>query len=125
MLYNNKEKNIGGDRVDLILINGKIHTMDLSIPEAEAVAVNGNKIYKVGSNAEILSLKDENTRAIDLKGRVLVPGFNDSHMHLLGFGYFLNMVDLSHCKSIEEIIQKTKEFIETKTIEKGSWVRGR
>ncbi|WP_352419296.1 amidohydrolase [Proteiniborus sp.] len=111
--------------MDLILINGRIHTMDLSNPIAEAVAIKEDKIFKVGHNDEILFTKDENTIVVDLKGKVVVPGFNDSHMHLLGFGYFLNMVDLSNCRSIDEIIEKTKEYIKEKNIKEGKWVRGR
>ncbi len=120
-----KDQRMWGVGVDLILFNGKIHTMDLTNPRAEAVAIKGDKIIRVGSNEEILSIRGKNTRVIDLKGKVLVPGFNDSHMHLLGFGCFLNMVDLSSCISIDDIIEKTKGFIKEKNIDKGMWVRGR
>lgn len=99
--------------------------MDSSYPRAEAVAIKGDKIFKVGNNDEILYLKSKGTKVIDLKGKVLVPGFNDSHMHLLGFGYFLNMLDLSGCISIDEVIEKTKNFVKEKNIQKGMWVRGR
>jgi Predicted metal-dependent hydrolase with the TIM-barrel fold len=110
--------------MDLILINGTIHTMDPSMPSAEAVAVDKGKFIKVGSNSDVLSLKTEDTEVIDLKGRPLFPGFNDSHMHLLSFGISLKMVILNDCKSVEEIVEKTKEFIKFRNIEKGTWVRG-
>lgn len=111
--------------MDLILINGKVYTMDPSKPAAEAVAVENGRLVKVGSNEDVLSLKTDDTRVIDLEGKPLLPGFNDSHMHLLSFGSSLRMVDLNCCKSIEDIIEKTKEFIKSRSIKKGTWVQGR
>ena len=111
--------------MDLILINGVIHTMDLSNSRAEAVAVKDGKFIKIGSSEEILSLKSNDTQVIDLNGKLLLPGFNDSHMHLLSFGASLKMVILNDCKSVEAIIEKVKGFIKEKSIEKGKWVSGR
>lgn len=111
--------------MDLILVNGAIHTMDSSNTIAEAVAVKDGKIAAVGNSKDILSLKDHDTKVIDLKGRTAVPGFNDSHMHLLNFGYSLRMADLSKCRSVEDIIECVKNFISEKKLEKGTWVRGR
>lgn len=116
--------NTGGIKMDLILINGKIHTMSTSDEIAEAVAVNDGKIIKVGNNNEVLSFKTNNTEIIDLKSKVMVPGFNDSHMHLLNFANSLNMVHLNNCTSIEELIEKVKLFIKEKNIEKNKWMRG-
>jgi predicted amidohydrolase YtcJ len=68
---------------DLIVHNAKITTQNLAQPEASAMAVKGGRIYSVGSDAEILSLKDDNTRLIDADGRRLIPGLNDAHIHVL------------------------------------------
>ncbi|HEX8639162.1 MAG TPA: amidohydrolase family protein, partial [Pyrinomonadaceae bacterium] len=79
---------------DLIVINGKVRTMDVAKPIAEAFAVMGNKIVAVGTNAEIQKLRGANTRTIDARGRLVVPGFNDAHVHFLEGGYQLSSVDL-------------------------------
>lgn len=109
----------------MLLINGTVVTMDPSNPKAEAVAVKNGKIIKVGRNHEVLALKNKDTRIIDLKGRLLLPGFNDSHMHLLGYSFFINSIGLMGTKSVEDMIHKVKNEIELKQIEKGNWVRGR
>ncbi len=65
----------------LILYNGRVWTVDDECPEAQAVAVRGETIIKVGRNAEVLALKGPATKIIDLQGRLVLPGFNDAHMH--------------------------------------------
>src|SRR5437588_13069529 len=72
--------------VDLILVNAKIWTVDKSRPEAEALAVWRDRIVSIGSNAEIRALAGPQTRVLDGQGRRVVPGFYDSHVHLLGSG---------------------------------------
>lgn len=68
---------------DLILSNGKIITVDERFTIAQAVAIQGDRIVAVGSNQEIAQLAGTNTRRIDLKGRAVIPGLIDNHMHLL------------------------------------------
>jgi predicted amidohydrolase YtcJ len=68
---------------DLIVFNAEIFTGNLAQPEASALAVKRGRIYSVGADAEILDLKDPNTRIIDAGGRRLIPGINDAHIHLL------------------------------------------
>ncbi|MGL4399166.1 MAG: amidohydrolase [Luteolibacter sp.] len=68
---------------DLIVFNAAIFTGNLAQPEASALAVKKGRIYSVGSDADILGLKDSSTRIIDAGGRRLIPGINDAHMHLL------------------------------------------
>jgi predicted amidohydrolase YtcJ len=68
---------------DLVLTNGKIVTVDERFTIAQALAVRGDRIVAVGSNAEIAGLAGPSTRRIDLRGRTVVPGFIDNHMHLL------------------------------------------
>ncbi|WP_165920220.1 amidohydrolase [Tissierella praeacuta] len=111
--------------MDLILINGKIHTMDKERNIVEAIGINGDIIEKVGTNKEIMALKNNSTKIIDLEGKVVLPGFNDSHMHLLSYGYSLNRIELGGAKSIEEINCIIKNIIEEKDMEKGEWVNGR
>ncbi len=111
--------------MDLILKNGKISTMNPLQPWAEAVAIKNGKFEGVGSNEEILCLQSSDTTILDLEGKLLVPGFNDSHMHLLSFGYSLQMVDLNGSKSIEELINRTEKFILDKNTSPETWIRGR
>jgi predicted amidohydrolase YtcJ len=68
---------------DLILSNGKIITVDERFTIAQAVAIRGNRIVAVGANAEIAQLAGPNTRTVDLRGRAVIPGLIDNHMHLL------------------------------------------
>src|SRR5580765_4846911 len=71
---------------DLVLTNGKIITVDDRFTIAQAVAIRGDRILAVGSNQEIAQLAKPNTRRIDLKGRAVIPGLIDNHMHLLRGG---------------------------------------
>jgi len=66
---------------DLVIINGKVFTVDPSMPYAEAVAIKGEFITEVGKNSKILKLVGEKTSVIDAKGRLVIPGFNDAHIH--------------------------------------------
>jgi hypothetical protein len=69
-------------QANLILVNGKIVTMDAEGSTVQALAVGGDRIVAVGANADIERLRGESTRTIDLKGRVVLPGFIDTHIHL-------------------------------------------
>ncbi len=68
-------------RPDTILHNGRILTMGASDPEVEALAVAGNRVFAVGTNAEMLALAGSGARRVDLGGRRVTPGFNDAHSH--------------------------------------------
>src|SRR5689334_11523050 len=79
------------DSPELILINGRIATVDRSRPFAEAVAIQNGRFISVGSNEEIMRLRASNTETIDLGGRTVIPGLNDSHMHPIRSGLNYNM----------------------------------
>jgi predicted amidohydrolase YtcJ len=76
---------------ELILFNGRIATVDRSRPFAEAVAIQNWRFISVGSNEEIMRLRASNTETIDLGGRTVIPGLNDSHMHPIRGGLNYNM----------------------------------
>ena len=76
---------------ELILINGRIATVDHLRPFAEAVAIQNGRFISVGSNEEIMRLRASNTETIDLGGRTVIPGLNDSHMHPIRGGLNYNM----------------------------------
>lgn len=109
----------------LNLINGKVVTMNALKPRAEAVAVENGKIIKVGTNEEVLAIKNNRSKIIDLDGKMLVPGFNDSHMHLLHYAKNSQTIDLSNSKSIVEIIERSKTFILNNSLKLGQWIQGR
>src|SRR5687767_8532894 len=71
---------------DLILTNGKVVTVDDRFSIAQAVAIEGDRIVRVGSNSEILRMSSPSTRRIDLRGRTVIPGLIDNHMHLVRAG---------------------------------------
>ncbi|MBB4867043.1 putative amidohydrolase YtcJ [Pseudomonas nitritireducens] len=76
---------------DLILTNGRFHTVDREKPEATAVAIADGKFIAVGTEAEAMALRAGATRVIDLKGRTAIPGLNDSHLHLIRGGLNYNL----------------------------------
>lgn len=96
---------------DLILYNGFIWTVDEAKPQAEAVAVSGDKIVKVGPNAEILSLKDKDTRIIDLKGAFVVPGFNDNHVHFASAAQFFWNTQLMDIHADRDFVARIREYV--------------
>ncbi len=77
-------------KADIIIINAKISTLDAANSEAEAVAISGNKILLTGSNSVVLRLKGRGTRLIDAKGKRVIPGLFDSHLHVIRGGRFYN-----------------------------------
>ena len=116
----------GGFNMDKIILNGKIATMaSKDMSWAEAIAIKDRKIAKVGTNEEILALKKDDTEIIDLEGKTVLPGFNDSHMHLLSYGYSCRAVNLNGTESIDDIVGRIKDFIEDKNIKEGKWIVGR
>jgi len=95
--------------LDMAIVNANVITVDKKMSKAEAVGVIGDKIVFIGSNADIKPLIKERTKVIDAKGKTLLPGFQDSHMHPLLVGHFANGVILNDAKTIPEFLQKVKE----------------
>ena len=94
-----------------IFFNGKIITMNNKEPMVEAVLIDDEKIVKIGSKEEILNEKDENTELIDLDGKTMLPGFIDSHSHIVAVAQTLMIVNLSEANSKEEFIQMLKDSL--------------
>jgi predicted amidohydrolase YtcJ len=88
--------------VDLIVVNGKVYTGDQD-DLAEAVAVRGNTVVRVGSNGEIRRLRRAQTTVIDARGGAVVPGFNDAHAHVISGGLSLDQVNLSEAQTVDDI----------------------
>lgn len=90
----------------------------------EAVAVKDGLIAAVGSSEDILTMKAEQTELVDLKGRSLLPGFNDCHLHLIGHALTRTKVDLRYCTSLDELVEAVKIFVKENNLQKGEWVLG-
>lgn len=108
---------------DMALTNGKVLTMNPAQPVAEAIAIKGNKIIKVGTNQEINQLIRGNTKLIHLNGKTVVPGFIDTHIHITDFGRLLEWLNLANIKSITELIENVKKRVEKTP--RGRWILGR
>lgn len=109
-------------RVSLVLFNGKVFTADGRGTVAEAIAVDGERIVAVGTTMEIR--KDyQAEREIDLRGKLVTPGFNDAHLHFAGGGLSLLRVVLNDSRSLEEAQQRIAAKI--RELPAGSWVLGR
>ena len=109
-------------RADLIVTNAKVWTVDPAAPRVEAVAVAGDRIVAVGSVASVAGWRGEGTRVIDAKGRAMLPGFNDAHIHLIEGGMQLDNVDLKDASSREEFARRIGERV--KVSPRGEWILG-
>ena len=109
-------------KISLLLYNGKIFTADENFTIAEAVAVDGEKIVAVGKSGD-LRAKYQGDKEIDLKGKLVTPGFNDAHVHFLRGALSLLTVNLLDAKTVDEA--KTRVAAKVKETPKGEWIIGR
>ncbi|CAH0159441.1 N-substituted formamide deformylase [Peribacillus sp. Bi96] len=110
-------------KANIVFINGEVITVDQKNSVAEAIAINGNRISAVGTNQEIKVLIGEETKVMDLQGKSILPGFIDSHIHLILYG--VNQLAVSckagHIESVEDLLNDLKE--KASVIPKGEWIR--
>jgi predicted amidohydrolase YtcJ len=109
-------------QADLVVINAKVRTMHRSQRTAEAVAVAGNKIIAVGSNAAIRRSIGPKTIMVDASGRLLLPGFNDAHVHFMAIGNKFSSIDLRRSNSGSDIVREIEHYV--KFLPNGRWVLG-
>ncbi len=107
---------------DLVLVNGKVWTVNRAQPEAEALAVWQGRILAVGTTARVRGLVGPKTRVLDLHGRRVVPGFHDSHVHLLGSGLRLGEVALKDARDEAEFGRRLRAF--DRKLPRGRWLVG-
>src|SRR5215469_7186687 len=110
-----------GQSATLILVNGRIWTENPQQPESEAIAIEGNRIIAAGSSAAMRKLAAPGGQIIDLGGRRVVPGFNDSHVHLIAGGDALVSVQLRDAASADEFRRRIGDY--ARTLPKGAWIR--
>lgn len=102
-------------------INGKIYTVNDDLTIAQAVIVQNGKIIFVGNNSEAQKIIDSKTEIIDLKGKLMLPGFIDNHTHFISGGFYLLGLNLRTAKSTDEFKSLLKKYVES---HKGKWITG-
>ncbi len=108
---------------DLIFTNGHVVTVDVDLPEAEAVAIRGDRILAVGSRDEIDRMGGPETRVIDLEGKTVVPGLVDAHLHFPNLGADRShLAELDDTRSVEEALAVVARRVER--LEPGEWLTG-
>jgi len=108
---------------DLVLMNGKIVTVDEAKPEAQALAVRGDLIAALGTDKEIKAYIGPATEVIDLEGKLAIPGFIESHGHFTGIGEAKLELDLTKAKNWDEIVVMVKDAVQN--AKPGEWIMGR
>jgi len=111
--------------MDLIIFNGKVLTMQAGSPRAQAVAIKGGRIMAVGRQEDILALGNQRTRLIDAGGKSVLPGFNDSHLHLYGYAQNKGGIDLGGLLGIAALQDRLRAHIKAQKPAPGAWITGR
>lgn len=108
----------------VLYLNGNIYTMDISLPRAQAMAIDlsTGRILAVGSNDEVRCVGSKYTELVDLHGQTVVPGFIDAHVHLLGTAYRSRNVDASSCTSEDKVAALVRA--RAAHTPPGQWIQG-
>jgi predicted amidohydrolase YtcJ len=105
-------------------INGRIYTVNEKQPYAETVVTEGNKIEYVGSEQGAQKFISSDTEVVDLEGKLMLPGFNDSHLHFLSGGHYLLGINLRPALSKEEFVNIIKKYISQRNLTESTWITG-
>jgi predicted amidohydrolase YtcJ len=109
-------------KADIIIINGKVSSLDAGNTQTEAVAISGNKIIMTGSNQQVLKLRSKQTKLIDAKGNRVIPGLFDSHLHVIRAGRFYNTeLRWDGVSTLKQALEMLKE--QSQRTPKDQWVR--
>ncbi|MGH7582548.1 MAG: amidohydrolase [Gemmatimonadales bacterium] len=108
---------------DMVLRNGKVVTMDSTLPTGQAIAISADTILAVGTDTAIQRYIGANTKVIDLRGHLAIPGFIESHGHFTGLGEALSELHLMGVPSWQEIVAMVGDA--AKTAKPGAWIQGR
>lgn len=107
-----------------LFFNGRIYTMDSEDSVVEAVLSENGMIVKTGSDKRLLEEAGEDVQRVDLQGRTVVPGFNDTHLHLMVYGKSLDEVNLMGVCSVEEVLDRARRFMSENPLAPGQWLLG-
>jgi predicted amidohydrolase YtcJ len=116
------EKASGDGPVSLAVVNARVWTGNPQRPWADAIAARGDTIAAVGSSAEVMKAAGEGARVIDAGGAMVVPGFNDSHIHFVDGGFRLSSVQLRDARTPEEFVARIRDY--AATVKPGTWIMG-
>jgi predicted amidohydrolase YtcJ len=108
---------------DIVFKNGNVYTANDKAAQAQAIAVKGDRIVFVGTNAAAQGYVGPNTRVVDLHGNTVLPGFTDSHQHLSGVGQREMTLNLEGTTSLEDFLAKVKARVDQ--AKPGEWITGR
>ncbi|KAJ9565611.1 hypothetical protein OSB04_001577, partial [Centaurea solstitialis] len=112
----------GGIGADLLVRNGTIYTSDSSLPFADSMAIRDGRIIRIGNYSFVQEVSGHGTKELNLEGQVVVPGFIDSHVHLLFGGLQMARVEVRGVKTKDAFIGKVKEAV--RNMKEGSWLLG-
>ena len=105
---------------DLLVVDANVRTLDADQPRASALATIGSRIVAVGEEADVRPLACDSTRVIEAEGRLVLPGFNDAHVHFMDGGQGLSSVDLRDAESQQEFARRIADF--AGGLPEGAWV---
>src|SRR6478672_3649996 len=107
---------------DIVITNANIHTIDAERSTARSIAMLNGRIVAVGSEADTKSLIGPGTRVVDAKGKLVMPGFNDAHVHFTSSGMGLSSIDLRTSASQVEFAQRIRDY--AAKLKAGEWILG-
>ncbi len=102
-------------------LNANVYTVDSTLPRAEAVVAKGNRIVYVGTSAGARTFAGSSAEIIDVRGRLMVPGFIDDHVHFVLGGGQVDGLDARMCTSKHEFIERLRAYVES---HRGEWIKG-
>jgi predicted amidohydrolase YtcJ len=108
---------------DMVILGGKVYTVNEAQPMVEAVVIKGDKIEFAGTEKDARSWIGDSTKVIDLQGKTMTPGFIEGHAHFFGVGYFELDIDLTNTKNYDEVVEKVREA--ALKAQPGQWILGR
>lgn len=111
------------DPVDMVLLGGRVYLGDAAETEHEAIAIRGDRVFAAGQRAWIETMIGPNTRVFELNGRLVTPGFNDTHMHLASGGVSMLEVVLQGANTIDEVMARVSAA--SAQARPGEWITGR
>ena len=109
-------------QADLVVVNANIRTMVSASGRAEALAVSGDRFIAVGTNKRIRKLIGPRTRTIDARNRLVLPGFNDSHVHFMGIGNSFSSLDIRDLRNSDELLDRIRRY--ARFLPEGRWILG-
>ncbi|KAL9265023.1 LONG AFTER FAR-RED 3-like protein [Drosera capensis] len=118
----NSGDSVGGVVADLLVTNGVIYTVDPEMPFADSMAIRNGRVLRIGNYSSLKELEGNANERLDLEGKLVLPGFIDSHLHLIYGGLQMAQVELRDVSTKEEFISKVK--LAAEGWEQGSWILG-